>query len=79
MVIITLILLGRLLETRARSKTSEAIGNLMGLQAKTARVIRQGEGVDIAVEDVIIGDIVLVRPGEKIPVDGVIKIGRAHV
>ena len=76
-VIITLILLGRLLETRARSKTSEAIGNLMGLQAKTARVIRQGEGVDIAVEDVIIGDIVLVRPGEKIPVDGVIIEGQS--
>ncbi|MGK7939204.1 MAG: heavy metal translocating P-type ATPase [Crocosphaera sp.] len=74
-VIITLILLGRLLENRARSKTSEAIRNLMGLQAKTARVIRQGEPIDIAVEDVVIGDIILVRPGEKIPVDGVIVEG----
>ncbi len=74
-VIITLILLGKLLETRARSKTSEAIRNLMGLQAKTARVIRQGEVVDIAVEDVVIGDLILVRPGEKIPVDGVIIEG----
>ncbi|ACB51267.1 cation-transporting ATPase [Crocosphaera subtropica ATCC 51142] len=74
-VIITLILLGRLLENRARGKTSEAIRNLMGLQAKTARVIRQGETMDIAVEDVIIGDIILVRPGEKIPVDGTITEG----
>ena len=76
-VIITLILLGRLLETRARSKTSEAIRNLMGLQAKKARVIRQGEAVDIAVEDVVIGDLVLVRPGEKIPVVGVLIEGQS--
>ncbi|MEL4896790.1 heavy metal translocating P-type ATPase [Crocosphaera sp. Alani8] len=74
-VIITLILLGRLLENRARKKTSEAIHKLMGLQAKTARIIRRGETVDIAVEDVVIGDIVLVKPGEKIPVDGVILEG----
>ena len=76
-VIITLILLGRLLENRARSKTSEAIRKLMGLQAKTARVMRQGEPIDIAVEDVVIGDIILVRPGEKIPVDGTIIEGRS--
>ncbi|MEA5509611.1 heavy metal translocating P-type ATPase [Crocosphaera sp. UHCC 0190] len=74
-VIITLILLGRLLENRARGKTSEAIRNLMGLQAKTARVIRQGETLDLPVEDVKIGEIILVRPGEKIPVDGKIIEG----
>ncbi|MEA5537388.1 heavy metal translocating P-type ATPase [Crocosphaera sp. XPORK-15E] len=74
-VIITLILLGRLLENRARGKTSEAIRNLMGLQAKTARVIRKGETIDIPVEDVKIGEIILVRPGEKIPVDGEIIEG----
>ncbi len=76
-VIITLILLGKLLESRARSKTSEAIHNLMGLQAKTARVIRQGDILDIPVEDVIIGDLILVRPGEKIPVDGKIIDGKS--
>ena len=78
-VIITLILLGRLLENRARVKTSEAIHKLMGLQAKTARIIRQGETVDIPVEDVILGDIILVRPGEKIPVDGEIIEGKSTI
>jgi Cu+-exporting ATPase len=69
-VIITLILLGRFLENRARGKTSQAIHQLMGLQAKNARIIRNGEEVDIAIELVKVGDIILVRPGEKIPVDG---------
>lgn len=74
-VIITLILLGRLLENRAKGKTSEAIRKLMGLQAKTARVIRQGETLDIPIEKVAIDDLILVRPGEKIPVDGEIVEG----
>lgn len=78
-VIITLILLGRLLENRARGRTSEAIRKLMGLQAKTARVIRDGEAVDIPVSDVEIGDVILVRPGEKIPVDGEVVEGRSTV
>ncbi|MCG5057363.1 MAG: copper-translocating P-type ATPase [Limnoraphis sp. WC205] len=69
-VIITLILLGQLLEHRARGKTSEAIRKLMGLQAKTARVVRDGKEVDIPLEAVNVGDIIVVRPGEKIPVDG---------
>lgn len=78
-VIITLILLGRLLEAVARGRTSEAIKKLMGLQAKTARVIRGGEEVDIPVEEVQMGDVVVVRPGEKIPVDGVIVQGYSTV
>ncbi|MFZ1027662.1 MAG: heavy metal translocating P-type ATPase [Limnoraphis robusta] len=69
-VIITLILLGQLLEHQARGKTSEAIRKLMGLQAKTARVFRDGKEVDIPLEAVNVGDIIVVRPGEKIPVDG---------
>ncbi|MBE9157502.1 copper-translocating P-type ATPase [Nodosilinea sp. LEGE 06152] len=74
-VIIALILLGRLLENRARGQTSEAIRKLIGLQAKTARVIRQGQAVDIPIAEVVLGDVVLVRPGEKIPVDGEIVDG----
>ncbi len=73
--IVVLILLGRLFEARAKGQTSEAIKKLMGLQAKTARVLRSGVEVDIPVEEVEIGDIVIVRPGEKVPVDGVIKEG----
>ncbi|MDB9525672.1 heavy metal translocating P-type ATPase [Oscillatoria sp. CS-180] len=68
--IVSLILLGNLLENRAKGQTSEAIRQLMGLQAKTARVIRQGETIDIPISEVVLGDIVLVRPGEKVPVDG---------
>lgn len=74
-VIIALILLGRLLESRARGNTSEAIRKLIGLQAKTARVIRNGNESDIPIEQVVPRDIVVVRPGEKIPVDGVVIDG----
>jgi len=78
-VITTLILLGRLLEARARGKTSEAIRKLMGLQVKTARVIRNEEEMDIPIEDVVVGDRILVRPGERIPVDGIISTGHSAV
>ncbi len=78
-VIITLILLGRLLENRAKGQTSQAIRKLVGLQAKTARVIRNGTEVDIPLAEVIEGDIVLVRPGEKIPVDGEIIDGSSTI
>ena len=74
-VIIALILLGRLLELRARGQTGEAIKKLIGLKAKTARVIRQGTEVDVPAADVLAGEIIVVRPGEKIPVDGVITEG----
>ena len=75
--IITLILLGRLLEARARGQTSAAIRTLMGLRATTARVVRQDREEDIPVEDVQIDDLVLVRPGEKVPVDGTVVSGTA--
>jgi P-type Cu+ transporter len=78
-VIIALLLLGRLLENRAKGQTSEAIRKLMGLQAKTARVIRDGREVDIAIAQVVLGDIILVRPGEKIPVDGEIVQGSSTI
>ncbi len=77
--IIVLILLGRLLESRAKGQTSEAIKKLIGLQAKTARVIRDGHESDIPVEEVEIGDTILLRPGEKIPVDGIVKEGYSSV
>jgi P-type Cu+ transporter len=77
--IITLILLGRLLEARARSRAGEAIKRLAALGAKTARVVRDGEERDVSVEDVEIGDIVVVRPGEKVPVDGVVVSGESAV
>jgi Cu+-exporting ATPase len=77
--IIVLILLGRLLEARAKGQTSEAIRKLMGLRAKTAMVLRDGREVDIPVEEVVIGDMVVVRPGEKIPVDGIITEGHSSV
>ncbi len=77
--IITLILLGRLLEMRAKGRTNEAIRKLAGLQAKTARVVRGGEEVDIPVEDVREGDVVVVRPGEKVPVDGRVLSGESAV
>lgn len=77
--IIVLILLGRLFEAKAKGQTSEAIKKLIGLQAKTARVIRNGNEMDIPVEEVETGDIIVVRPGEKIPVDGTIKEGYSSV
>ncbi|WP_017298697.1 heavy metal translocating P-type ATPase [Nodosilinea nodulosa] len=73
--IVALILLGRLFENRARGQTSEAIRKLIGLQAKTARVIRRGQTVDIPIAQVALGDVIVVRPGEKIPVDGEIIDG----
>jgi len=78
-IIISLIILGRLLESIAKGRTSEAIKKLIGLQAKTARVIRDGQEVDIPIEDVMVGDTVLVRPGEKVPVDGIIRDGFSAV
>src|SRR2546428_625990 len=77
--IITLILLGRVLEARAKGRTSEALTRLIGLRAKQARVIRDGRELDIPVEDVRAGDIVIVRPGEKVPVDGVILEGASSL
>lgn len=78
-IIVTLILLGRLLENRAKGQTSEAIRSLVGLQAKTARVIRKGREVDIPIAEVVVGDVILVRPGEKIPVDGKIIDGSSTI
>ncbi|MBY0396360.1 MAG: HAD-IC family P-type ATPase, partial [Thermoleophilia bacterium] len=77
--IITLILLGRFLEARARSHTSDAIKKLIGLAPRTARVLRDGSELDIPIEEVIRGDLVLVRPGEKVPVDGLVRDGRSAV
>ncbi len=76
-VIITLIMLGRLLEAIAKGGTGEAIRKLIGLQAKTARVVRDGKEEDIPIEQVQLGDIIIVRPGEKVPVDGQIIEGRS--
>jgi Cu+-exporting ATPase len=78
-VIVTLILVGRLLEAIAKGRTSEAIKKLMRLQAKTARVRRDGEEVEIPIEAVVAGDRVLVRPGERLPVDGVVVEGASFV
>jgi Cu+-exporting ATPase len=78
-VILTLILLGRLLEARAKAGTGEAIRALLGLQARTAHVERGGIEVEVGVGDVLVGDIVVVRPGEKIPVDGDIVDGRSTI
>ncbi|MDD4189434.1 MAG: heavy metal translocating P-type ATPase, partial [Eubacteriales bacterium] len=77
--IITLILMGKYLESAAKGRTSEAIRKLMGLQAKDAKVLRNGLEVSMPVEQVVPGDIVIVRPGEKIPVDGVIIEGYSNV
>ncbi len=78
-VIITLIKLGKFLEARAKGRTSEAIKKLMGLRSRTARVIRDGQEMEVSVDDVRVGDWVVVRPGEKIPVDGVVVEGRSSV
>jgi Cu+-exporting ATPase len=77
--IITLILMGRLLEARAKDKTSSAIKKLMGLQPKTARVNRSGNELDIPISEVLKDDVVIVRPGEKIPVDGIISKGSTSI
>jgi Cu+-exporting ATPase len=77
--IITLILLGRVLEARAKGRASSAIKRLLGLQAKTARVIRNGTEFEIPIEDVRAGDTVWVKPGEKIPVDGIVIDGHSSV
>jgi P-type Cu+ transporter len=77
--IITLIKLGKLLEARAKGHTSEAIKKLMGLRPKTARVLRNGEEVDVPIQQVRVGDIVIVRPGERIPVDGLVQDGFSAV
>ncbi len=78
-VIVTLIVLGKFLEARAKGHTSEAIKRLMGLRAKTARIVRDGIEADIAIDDVRVGDLVIVRPGEKIPVDGLVIDGKSTV
>jgi P-type Cu+ transporter len=78
-VIITLIRLGKYLEARAKGRTSEAIKKLMGLRARIARVVREGLEVEVPVDDVRVGDVVIVKPGEKIPVDGVVIEGRSAI
>lgn len=78
-IVITLIILGKMLEARAKGQTSEAIKKLMGLQAKTARVIRDGQEIDVPIEEVKVGDVIFVRAGEKIPVDGEIIEGSSSV
>ena len=77
--IITLIKLGKLLEARAKGETSEAIRELIGLQPDTARVVRQGIELDVPVADVVVGDLLLVRPGERIPVDGEVVDGLSSI
>jgi Cu+-exporting ATPase len=77
--IIALILLGRFLESRAKGKTSEAIKRLIGLSPKTATIIRDGNEIQVSVDDVEVGDLILVRPGERIPVDGVIRQGFSSI
>lgn len=78
-VIITLVKVGKFLEARARGGTGEAIRKLMGLRPRTARLVRAGQELEVPVDEVTVGDIVLVRPGEKIPVDGVVIEGRSSV
>jgi len=77
--IITLVLLGRLLETRAKGRAGDAIKNLIGLQSPTARVLRNGRERDVVINDVIVGDEILIRPGERIPVDGIVIEGSSSV
>ena len=79
MMIITFILTGKLLDAIAKGRTSEAIRKIMGLQAKTAHVIRNGVEEEIPIEDVQVGDFIVVRPGEKIPVDGTVSEGYSAV
>jgi Cu+-exporting ATPase len=77
--LLTFVILGKLLEARAKGRTGDAIKKLMGLAAKTARVVRGGEELDVPVEQVVAGDVVVVRPGEKVPVDGVVVEGHSSV
>jgi Cu+-exporting ATPase len=78
-VVIALVVLGQALELRAKGQSSAAIKKLLGLQAKTARVIRDGQEMDLPIEEVLVGDIIQVRPGEKVPVDGLIVEGSSAV
>jgi len=78
-VIVTLILVGRYLEQVAKGRTSQAIQKLLQLQAKTARVLRNGESLEVPIDEVVSDDHILVRPGERIPVDGIVIDGRSHV
>lgn len=78
-IVIALILLGQALEMRAKSRSSAAIKKLLELQAKTARIVRDGREVDVPIEEVVVGDTVLVRPGEKVPVDGIILEGESAI
>lgn len=78
-IVITLILVGRLFENRARGQTSDAIRKLMGLQARDARIIRNGQELEVPIAQVQLGDIVIVRPGEKIPVDGEVVEGSSTI
>jgi len=78
-VIVTLILLGRFLEARAKGRTGQAIAKLVGLKAKTARVERDGGVIELPVDDIVVGDLVQVRPGEKIALDGVVESGSSYV
>lgn len=77
--LITFVMLGKILESRAKGRTGDAIKKLMGLAAKTARVVRSGEEIDIPVEQVVAGDVIVVRPGEKVPVDGIVLEGSSAV
>ena len=78
-VVVALVVLGLALEIKAKGRTSEAIKKLIGLQAKTARVLRDGKDIDLPVEEVVVGDTVVIRPGDKIPVDGEVKEGASAV
>ncbi|MBL8591254.1 MAG: copper-translocating P-type ATPase [Devosia sp.] len=78
-VIVTLILLGRYLEARAKGRTSQAIKRLVGLQPKTARVVRNGAALELPLEQVVVGDLVEIRPGDRVPVDGVVASGESHI
>jgi len=77
--LLTFVILGKLLEARAKGRTGDAIKKLMGLAAKTARVVRGGDEIDVPIEQVVAGDVVVVRPGEKVPVDGLVIDGRSSV
>jgi len=78
-VILVLITLGKLLEARAKGRTSEAIKKLMGLAPKTATLLRDNQETEVAIDDVLTGDVLIVKPGERIPVDGIVLEGRSSV